>query len=245
MMPSVQEKEVALDLVQELFDNDFWYAISYHEKNRGMGSWTWFDEGLYEWKHQHDMFLAMFPGMIYSGATKACIVPTIKELYEKWVIKISFVRDTNPDYVRRGEVDDYCEREARYYQEACVDHLEQYFAATYDIGQVNGVNIFLQEYARPDEDSLDETLCSYIDSHSERYGVSRNDYDDDDAYHDTLYGEITEMDIEDKVEAIFGEELDDLVAFIDSHSINDLHTANWGTTMDGRIVIFDFSGFEG
>lgn len=36
---------------------------------------------------------------------------------------------------------------------------------------------------------------------------------------------------------------DNLMDFIDMVGINDLHEANYGLTKDGRVVIFDFSGY--
>ena len=76
-------------------------------------------------------------------------------------------------------------------------------------------------------------------------GNDRNDFDDDEQYDDYIDEIVENMDNDERIYAVFGEESDNLVDFIDMFEINDLHEANYGITKDGRAVIFDFSGYCG
>ena len=102
------------------------------------------------------------------------------------------------------------------------------------------MHIFLQELAQPDEDYFMNCFEEYACQ-----GNDRNDFDDDEQYDDYIDEIVENMDNDERIYAVFGEESDKLVHFIDIFEINDLHEANYGITKDGRAVIFDFSGYCG
>lgn len=240
MYPTTEEKTEAFEIMDILFMNGFRDALSYHAEQSRFDSHPWYVEGCWDWREAHKDLLRRLNLEMMSGATKVCIVADGLD----WVIKFSFIRETHPHYVETESTENYCEREARYFQIAQKRHLDKYLAATYEVGEIAGVKMFLQERAEPDTDKIDMICQTYIEDNSLNFGIDRESYDSDEAFQEAVSDSASWMEEEDRICAIVGE-CDELIDFIDEFEINDLHSGNWGTTSDGRIVIFDYSGYNG
>lgn len=231
MKPTSAQVEYAMMRVKTLFENDFYKAISYQKDGKVyyLGCFDWCEDHR-NWLKEQDLF-------ILNGETKVCIIDAH---LEDWVIKIG-IRQNPQSWARYM---DYMVLEAEYYEEAKNAHLEGFFAETYKIGKIEDVDIILQEFACPDENKISDFFFTYAKSTIE---YSPEEYESEDEYLDAVSCIEEEMDTEERVKAIFGEraEYNDLIEFIEENEINDLHSGNWGTTKDGRVVIFDFSGYYG
>lgn len=150
-MYTEKDKDWAIDLLNRLFDRDFYDAISYHEIKAGGHSY--YHIGMYDWIDKNRCFMNDNNIHICNGEDKICII----QKDSNWVIKMSFDCSTNPYYadIKRKNP---CVREAEYYSKACNNNLDEFFAATYELGQYRGVPVILQEYAAEDEGLFCEIL---------------------------------------------------------------------------------------
>lgn len=234
MRPTNKEVSIAINIIDKLMSVGLYNALTYHKIEPDK---EYYYLGLSDWLDGHRELLRA-EGIGYSrGETKLCL---LCDALDDWVIKLGFLRSTNPYYVKEGLDKDFCSLEAEYYVKACDNNLGEFFAATYEVGEINGVHIFLQELAPPDEISFRDCFEEYASQ-----GNDRNDFDDEERYYDYIDEIVGDMDNDERIYAVFGEESDNLVDFIDMVGINDLHEANYGLTKDGRAVIFDFSGYCG
>ena len=122
----------------------------------------------------------------------------------------------------------YCYKEVENWQLAIKEGWTNYLAATYTLTIVEDKIYYIQEYAEGDADYYDSKCYDY--------------------YRDS--GEITDEnewfepnDEEMVVALIGGPQIDMFIQFCWNLDINDLHCGNFGQTLDGRTVIFDYSGF--
>lgn len=236
MEPTVYEINLAKDLMQKLFEADFregisWQPYVYQFAIDGQYKWN-YSIGLGDWEADHVELLNELGVDIVRGETKAVV---ISNDLENWVIKVD-IQPTNPD--PRPNEGRYCEMEYQHYLAAVDEEVDSYLAAMYKIGELYGIAIYLQETAIPDEETM-------ISSFEEYAGgcLDKNEYEDEDEY--LYYRSSCARHLEDceKCYAIFGHDAIDIALFVDKYEINDLHEGNWGTTRDGRIVIFDYSGY--
>lgn len=234
MKPTMQEKEEALSVVQVLFSYGFKGALSY-----GTG-----ECGYWKWIHtpENEEVLDALGIEMTCGASKVCIIKDS----ERWVIKIGFLRATNKHFVQYGSAIDFCAREAEYYAKAVDARCERYFAATYKCGEVDGVEIFLQEKVKVCEERFEDRVYKYISS-----SYRPEDYEDEDEMNDCIADDMENCDSESYIRAILEPEaekdedidIEELIEFVDEHDINDLHPLNWGITNEGKVVLIDFSGY--
>lgn len=232
MKPTSDQIRYAMTKVETLFDNDFYEAISYHMEG------PCYYLGWFDWCEEHRCWLEEQNLSLYKGETKVCIVD---EELEDWVIKIGIRR--KPSLEPKVGID-YMGLEAAYYEEAKKNNLGEFFAETYIIGRTHNVDIALQEFACPNEAKISDCFFDYVKN---TYGYSPEDYEDEDEYFSMVTSAEEDMDTEERVQAIFGDNAayKDLIAFIEEKEINDLHSGNWGITGNGEVVIFDFSGYYG
>lgn len=234
MAPTQEQKDWAMGIMHKLFDLGFYDAISYH---RDQDSTTYYHLGLYDWERTKKEDIVRLPIKFYSGETKVCIVS--KECPD-WVVKIGFERTTLPEYVKSHTDQNFCELEADYYTKACDNNIAYCFAATYKIGEIDGIPIFMQEYADTNEDMFEDIFANYMESI-----YSKDDDEDEEEYSSRIEEYVEDMENSDRIYAVLGEDSDDIVEFIEEHDINDLHSSNWGVTPDGRFVMIDYSGYCG
>ena len=218
MKPSTKEIEIAKKIVKILIGNDFSDALIDED--------TWVG-----WCDNHVRLLEENHLEGFCGVSKACI---FSEELPNWVIKTGFTWDGEED----DDDFDYCTIEARNYQDAIIEGVEKFFAASYELctvtpseckGLCNNIYFYIQEKAEPDEVKTSSTCERYING----------DYEDSEPwYHDHTDTE--------RLESLFGEDknFNKLLKFINEWQINDLHSGNFGYTKDGIAKIIDYSGYE-
>lgn len=232
--PSIEEKNRVNFVLKKLSERDFFEAIRIPESRYA-------DMNLDEWIDENYDYLQSYKLMVYTGATKACIVD---ELNPFWVIKISFDRSRNEYYKDHDLVIDFCKREVENYRKAEEKNLQRYFAATYLFSIIDGMYVTIQETVE-----VDCGVFTDIFSDSVRSYYSKDDFDSEESYNAAVWDSAEDLDNDERIYAIFGkkdepdEEVNQLVDFIEVNNINDLHCGNWGIAKDGTYVIMDFSGF--
>lgn len=173
-----------------------------------------------KWFHRNSLSEVGF--WTAGGATKVCIGhPDLCG----WVIKVGYTEAVKKDYATY-EYNVYCRAE-----EADLAH---YFPETIYLGKFYGRAFYAQQMAECDEDQV---TSDWYDRLCEQYEKDGEDYDPN-----YLWDEVYEMEAEDKARLCFCDEA--LCVFLWEHKVGDLHEGNFGY-IQGRMVIIDFSGFEG
>lgn len=223
MKPTENEIKIAKEIVDELIENDFFYAIICED-----------NDNLWQWRMDNKAFLEERGLSVHCGETKACIVS--KKL-SNWVIKTSFVY-----YDEYGHATaDFCAIEESNYRDAVEEGLEEFFAASYKLCTLEpprtseycpkeNITFYIQEKAEPDEEKTSTTCSDYM-------SLNRDEDEDEDGCY--------EYDDYDRLESLFegSKKLSDLFDFIHDWNINDLHSGNFGYTSDGKVKIIDYSGY--
>lgn len=236
--------EEAMSVMEEMFARGFHDAITYHPKTytnwKGVVS-TRYELGWYEWIDENSAWLTEQELYLDKGETKGCIFWNESD----WVIKVSFDRSTNLEMVNDGRDFDFCYRELKNYRKACDAGLGQYFAAMYQIGAIDGVEIYLQERTEANDEKFEDIFFSYAE---ENYYSDEETFKDEDERRSLAWSYSEDMDDDERVRAIYrdvdGEEVEKLINFIINNEINDLHCGNWGYTYSGKAVVFDYSGYD-
>lgn len=252
MKPTIADIEWARTIMNELFAHNFYTALRYeervykysHAENRhyqlGFEDWCCVEGGYF--RNNYGLHF-------YRGETKGCIADFNRR---EWVIKVPFDYSTNP--IRRKNEDgtpiNYCALEAEKYAKACAEGIDDCFAAIYEVGEIEGVKFYLQEFANTDKSLIDEFLYDYASQQVEMYfcrDEEEDDEDSEDRFRSETWEFVNDMDDEERVSAVFSNHrnLRKICDFICEEDINDLHSGNWGITNDGREVIIDYSGFKG
>ena len=224
MKPTTNEIEIAKKIVNDLVSHNFFEAILSRD-----------NEPYYEWCDSHKNYLESNGLSLHCGETKACI---ISNKLSNWVIKVGFVG--MDDYHERST--DFCAIEEQNYQNAVKEGLEEFFAASYELCSLtppeefnfeDDVTFYIQEWAEPDEEKTSCTCQSYL--------RSSDGYYDGDEDEDTYY----DPEDEDRIYSLFGDNkrVCDLFDFICNWNINDLHSGNFGYTINGTPKIIDYSGY--
>lgn len=250
MKPTIADIEWATNIMNELFAHGFHTALRYEERiySYSRGENRDYRLGFDDWEYaEGDYFRSNYGLHFYRGETKGCIVDFDRP---EWVIKVPFDRSTNPRCRKNddGTSINYCALEAEKYARACAEGIEECFAATYEVGEINGVKFYLQEFANVDEDSTTDSFYEYASKQVEKYFCrDKEDEDSEDRFRSEIWDFIYEMDDGERVMAVFNnhKNVRKICNFIYDEGINDLHSANWGFTNDGREVIIDYSGYKG
>lgn len=222
MKPTELEMERALDIVRDLIPYGLHEAIKGEEDNK-----EFFEEAK-DYANKNGI-------SFFCGASKLVIVDEESD----WVIKLSF--DCSVD-VDEGMESDYCKRELYNYEKACEEGVEKFFAEICMVGEVDGIEVYLQEKLKVDdgvEKDVDQIFRDYVYSLDESY---YDDIEDEDERNAILTDDVYEMDEEERIEAIFGFD-ERLITFIENNDINDLHSGNFGYR-GADLVIMDYSGWN-
>ena len=244
MKPTESDIAIATEIINRLMSKGLKYAISYQSDEDDDDDEDMCEDYSYnwdEWRWDNEGFLSENGIKAASGETKVCfIVPELKN----WVIKVGFLRKTSRYYSKYHLDMDFCKLEADYYAEAEEQEMETYFAATYYAGTVNEVPFFLQEYATIDPTLFENKFNIYGKSLSKYHHSNSSSSSSDSSSSDyNYYGD--DLTLEERIKAVFGEDTEELIDFVEEHEINDLHEYNWGTAADGRYIMIDFSGYKG
>ena len=216
------EKQSLIDLVEVLVDNGFKQALE-------VSGW---EKHAREWAGQHHRLLDSLGCYVTCGATRVVVISD----EDDWVLKFSFL-----DSLVKT---DYNLLEAENYQAAIEAGLSRYFAATYCLGNICGLEVYVQERVNADEDGVSDEFYNY--TLENYYSDCRDDYESEEDLHDAAWEDSTELENEDRIWAMVGDfdrkDCIKLVEFCDVREINDLHAANWGFR-DGWPVMIDYSGY--
>lgn len=137
----------------------------------------------------------------------------------------------------------YCELEARYYQEAKDAGFDIFFAYTEYFGETgNGYPVYLQELCEPNDwTDLDEKMYKTCSAQSKTHAQELREK----PYYRNYFGEKWVAIAIEK----YGEEFVDkfLLDFTNDYSylFGDMHGENFGYRVNGTPVILDFSDFNG
>lgn len=223
------DRQVITEVMEELFELGLEDALKYTTIDHHSELNFW------DWEHAHREVLHDNMGLkFWSGATKVGIeIPEVPE----WVIKVAFNRSTS-----NMEDIDFCAREFQYCNEAYEAGLSEFFAQIEYLGKMHNVDVYVQERVYISEGDIHDTLRVYVKSH---YGYDADEFENMDDYEMALDDDVYNMDDKEAVYVIFqdNEKVEQLLEFVKTHKINDLHAGNWGYTQDDRIVMFDYSGF--
>lgn len=130
---------------------------------------------------------------------------------------------------------DYCETESNYYIKASEANIEDMFAGTYYICDINNYPIYASE-------KVEKILCDVI--HSREYNV------DDKSYQQatTLMGDKVNHDltviIAMYIKSYGLEKTKKFLKFINDNAISDRHYGNFGLSSDGKIKFIDYSSWN-
>ena len=221
MKPTAFEIERALNIVRDLIPFDLHGAIA--------GSYCDFCRKAEGYAEDNRLSFAC-------GASKFCIIDEESD----WVIKISF--DCSYDVEDEDMEVDYCKRELYNYEKACEAGLEKYFATIFKIGEIDGIEIYLQEKLEANDGTIDDVeqlFYDYVYANDQEY---YDEIEDEDDRNSAVWEDIYDMSIGERVEAIFGF-IKELIRFIEEYEINDLHSANYGYR-GSELVIMDYSGWN-
>ena len=250
MKPTIADIEWATNIMNELFVHNFHTALRYEERTYtySYGKNHYYQLGFEDWCRVESNYFRKNYGLhFYRGETKGCIVDFNRQ---EWVIKVPFDYSTNPMRCKNedGTSINYCALEAEKYARACAEGIEECFAATYEVGEINDVKFYLQEFANVDEDSTTDSFYEYASEQVERY-FNRDEEDEgnEELFRSEIWDFINDMDDQERVMAVFNnhKNIRKICDFIYDEEINDLHSGNWGFTNDGREVIIDYSGYKG
>lgn len=222
MKPIEIEINKALDTVRDLIP----YGL--HEVIKGEADNNEFFEDVKDYADKNGI-------SFFHGASKLVIIDEESD----WVIKLSY--DCSVD-VDEGMESDYCKRELYNYEKACEEGVDKFFAEIHMIGEVDGIEVYLQEKLKVDdgvEEDVDKIFRDYAYSLDESY---YDEIEDDDERESILADDVYEMDEGERIEAIFGFEKR-LITFIEDNDINDLHSGNFGYR-GADLVIMDYSGWN-
>ena len=222
MKPIELEVNNALDTVRDLIP----YGL--HEVIKGEADNNEFFEDVKDYANKNGI-------SFFHGASKLVIIDEESD----WVIKLSY--DCSVD-VDEGMESDYCKRELYNYEKACEEGVDKFFAEIHMIGEVDGIEVYLQEKLKVDdgvEEDVDKIFRDYAYSLDESY---YDEIEDDDERESILADDVYEMDEGERIEAIFGFE-EKLITFIEDNDINDLHSGNFGYR-GADLVIMDYSGWN-
>lgn len=221
MKPTINDIEIAKRIVEDLIARGLLGVVVERDESPSLA----------EWSTDNRFFLKEKGIVTRTGETKICL---LSEELPNWVIKVGY---TYPG--ADVEDKDYCSIEADNYERAEEEDLGEFFAAIYELCEVNfpkeygcdrNAVFYIQERAEPDEEKTSSTchdfMCSCCSCKDCDYCCDGDDYD--------------------RLESLFGKtgRLDELFSFINEYDINDLHSGNFGYTFDGKVKIIDYSGYE-
>ena len=184
--------------------------------------------------------------LLSSGASKLAIIPRSKD----YVIKIPFIGcdyDYNEKemfssfYCPISQSADYCKADIIIYNEAKEAGMEVFFAEIEQIGEVQGVPIYIQQKAQIFEDCVPyEDQLDALDNENDEVMTSIK----------SEYPKLMEEEflpplwVKDFILNYGTSTFDELVDFLQQHAVDDLHSENVGYIANMPVLV-DYSGFDG
>lgn len=223
-IPTENEKRDLIELVKDLIAHGFKEALECTET-----TWGGYTHHVHEWESRNYSYLRAIDCKMYSGMTRVVIVPEI----EDWVLKFNI---HDPSFDR-----DFNMVEMQHFQSAIEAKLDEYFAAVYCLGAIDGVMAYIQERVRCDEDEVSESFYEYA---LNEYYPEDGDEEDEEKRSEDAWDQSYQLEDEERIYAMVWNSQDayDLVDFCNHHNINDIHSSNWGYR-DGNAVLVDYAGY--
>ena len=129
--------------------------------------------------------------------------------------------------------DDYCAAEASLYNIACEIGVQEFFAGTWFLCEIDGVFIYVSEKAINNQEKRRMVATNALDR------IQKDDNFVDLQLYSMEYADICHMGKTHTYAAAIK-----FADFIVANSISDLHADNIGVTNDGKTVVVDYSGFN-
>lgn len=163
----------------------------------------------------------------HTHLTSGCFKNTLIFYTFDYVIKFDKVYEfSNKELKHNG-----CCSEYKIYQDIIADKMERFFPETDFLTEIDGYKFYIQERVEADEYAIESDVFNYV----------RSEFDcDEDAEEYVSSGDVREEDILYSI--MDCNEAETLMAWLNAHNINDIHTGNVGY-LNGRGVVFDFAGY--
>ena len=183
--------------------------------------------------------------LLSSGASKLAIIPKTKD----YVIKLPFVGtdykykendEFSAFHCRLSQSADYCKADIIIYNEAKEAGMETFFAEIEQIGEVQGVPIYIQQKAQIFEDCVPyEDQLDALDNENDEVMTSIKS-----EYPDLMEEEfLPPLWVKDFILNYGTSTFDELVDFLQQHAVDDLHSENVGYIANMPVLV-DYSGFD-
>ena len=131
----------------------------------------------------------------------------------------------------------YCETEEEIYTDAVKFGIAHFFAATEFYGYTpTKYPVYIQSRVTP--------YFDYRKNHSKEYTKEELTYATNVLEVSRRHTGLSAKWIADAIAAFGEESVLDLLSFIDLRDITDLHMSNYGYTLDGKPIIFDYAGWH-
>lgn len=239
-----EQRTDLIEIVNNMMHNyDFATAIIKNEKTELNG----YRDSFNIWCSTHYLdFNKIGIAQICSGCTKICVIPIDLD----YVIKVDIDLSQIETYNSAVRAYNYCAREYANYVCAVDNHIEKFFAETYELCTVDGFHFFAQEKCACNEGDVEEALYesvsnSFDDSCINEDTTNYSEEDLEDLRNSYIWDQIGDLYDEERFHCLFNgdDRIDDLEHFIEMRSIDDLHNGNFGRTERGFVII-DFSGYS-
>lgn len=215
---SESEKLQVYELVEDLINHGFKGAVNTVHGHHNF----------YSWEEMYHDYLCRIHCVAVCGVTRVVIVPD----WLDWVVKVNFMGS--------GITQNYNALEDQHFQLAVEAGLDRYFAATYFIDKVEGIEVYAQEKVKVDEESVSSSFFEYT---LENYYRQAREEEDEDAVNEAAWEESIGLENEDRIYAMIEDGgAEELVNFVFENDINDLHSGNWGYRGDEPVLI-DYAGY--
>lgn len=206
--------------------------------------------------------VAYVGGELASGASKVVYMPPLADFVVKVPIagSIPQVYDEETDSYEEGEKEyyngfrtsSYCEDEMFLYEEAKVLGVSEFFPEIVEIDTILDERVFAQEKVTPlyayDEDLLNSKLKQEVDSKAQSAQASDIRESELKWFEDNMLGYLGKVSDRDVIFALIEQygisKVRKLNMLCKLHGINDIEDRNVGVNKNGKIVIFDYSGWN-
>jgi hypothetical protein len=198
---------------------------------------------------------------VFTGATK---VAFLFNDIENIIIKIPFdgycsteydeIEDWSEEEQEEGFKDvyfdtNYCGEEADLYAIMEGKELEDFFAETRFVAEINGRKFYAQEYVPVTQLNVDDAIYYEDDIIKIPNSVTTKPQEETLKKSKEIQSKVNPYTLNDywfaKAVEYYGEEKSEkLLTFLYDYNINDLHNSNIGYRSNGSPCIFDFSGYE-
>lgn len=220
--PTIAEKTQLTELVDNLFNHGFKEALCCKYKD-GWGRQNMKDY----WLSENFEFLNSIDCDLDSGVTRVVVIPENLS----WVLKFNFISEVLTV--------DYNKLEATHFEVAAEEGLDEFFAATYYFTSVDGVDVYIQEKVKVDEDAISDSFYNFT-----LENLYSGDDENDERIQEMAWTDSNDLTNEERICAMVGDspKINALLNFIEYNDINDLHSGNWGYR-DGEPVMIDYAGY--